>query len=73
MSVCPPFQELLEPFSYVSVGPSKEIRTQLIAAFNEWLKVPVDQLSVITRVVAMLHNASLLYVFVLSVPPCVAR
>lgn len=52
--------ELLEPFSYVSVGPSKEIRTQLIAAFNEWLKVPVDQLSVITRVVAMLHNASLL-------------
>lgn len=39
---------------------NKEIRSQLIAAFNVWLQVPADQLDVITRVVGLLHNASLL-------------
>ncbi|KAI6112009.1 farnesyltranstransferase [Pisolithus croceorrhizus] len=52
--------ELLEPFSYIASCPSKEIRSQLIAAFNVWLQVPADQLDVITRVVGLLHNASLL-------------
>ncbi|KAL4071348.1 isoprenoid synthase domain-containing protein [Scleroderma yunnanense] len=52
--------ELLEPFSYIASCPSKEFRSQLITAFNEWLDVPVDQLEVITRVVGLLHNASLL-------------
>lgn len=52
--------ELLEPFSYIASCPSKEIRSQLIAAFNLWLQVPADQLDVITRVVGLLHNASLL-------------
>ncbi|KIJ66066.1 hypothetical protein HYDPIDRAFT_87429 [Hydnomerulius pinastri MD-312] len=52
--------ELLEPFVYIASSPSKEIRSQLIAAFNEWLQVPPDQLELITRVVGLLHNASLL-------------
>ncbi|KAI6168639.1 farnesyltranstransferase [Pisolithus thermaeus] len=52
--------ELLEPFSYIASCPGKEIRSQLIAAFNVWLQVPADQLDVITRVVGLLHNASLL-------------
>jgi len=32
----------------------------MIAAFNDWLQVPQEQLSVITRIVGMLHSASLL-------------
>ncbi|KIM63900.1 hypothetical protein SCLCIDRAFT_116197 [Scleroderma citrinum Foug A] len=52
--------KLLEPFSYITSCPSKEIRSQLIGAFNEWLQVPVDQLEIITSVVGLLHNASLL-------------
>ncbi|KAF9237874.1 farnesyltranstransferase [Melanogaster broomeanus] len=46
-------EELLEPFSYI-------ILLQLIQAFNHWLQVPASQLEVITRVVGLLHNASLL-------------
>lgn len=34
----------------------------MIEAFNAWLNVPEDKLKVISRVVSMLHNASLLYV-----------
>ncbi|KAF9461847.1 isoprenoid synthase domain-containing protein [Collybia nuda] len=51
---------LLEPFTYVTSNPGKEIRGQLIEAFNIWLKVPDSKLSVIARVVNMLHAASLL-------------
>lgn len=36
------------------------MRTQLIAAFNQWLEVPATSLEIITRVVGMLHTASLL-------------
>jgi geranylgeranyl diphosphate synthase type 3 len=36
----------------------------MIAAFNHWLNVPADKLEIITKVVGMLHSASLLYVFV---------
>ncbi|KIK96347.1 hypothetical protein PAXRUDRAFT_826060 [Paxillus rubicundulus Ve08.2h10] len=52
--------ELLEPFSYIASCPGKEVRSQLILAFNHWLQVPAGQLEVITRVVGLLHNASLL-------------
>lgn len=48
------------PFEYVESHPGKDIRTQLIAAFNAWLQVPAASLAVITRVVGMLHTASLL-------------
>ncbi|ATY66965.1 geranylgeranyl pyrophosphate synthetase [Cordyceps militaris] len=48
------------PFDYVLSHPGKDIRSQLIAAFNEWLQVPPASLAVITRVVGMLHEASLL-------------
>ncbi|WVQ79616.1 hypothetical protein IAT38_001716 [Cryptococcus sp. DSM 104549] len=51
---------LLEPYTYISANPGKEIRTKLIDAFNLWLHVPADDLLVITQVVRMLHNASLL-------------
>ena len=51
---------LLGPFDYMYGHPGKDIRAQLIAAFNAWLKVPERSLSVITKVVGMLHTASLL-------------
>lgn len=55
-------QTLLEPYTYISANPGKEVRSQLIEAFNLWLEVPEGDLEVIRGVVRMLHNASLLYV-----------
>jgi geranylgeranyl diphosphate synthase type 3 len=51
---------LLGPYDYLYGHPGKDIRSQLIAAFNDWLRVPPERLKVITRVVGMLHTASLL-------------
>jgi geranylgeranyl diphosphate synthase type 3 len=51
---------LLGPYDYLVGHPGKDIRSQFIAAFNKWLKVPDGRLEVITRVVGMLHTASLL-------------
>lgn len=48
------------PFDYMFQHPGKDIRTQLIKAFNEWLRVPEESLAIITKVVGMLHTASLL-------------
>ncbi|ORX45679.1 geranylgeranyl pyrophosphate synthase [Hesseltinella vesiculosa] len=51
---------LLEPFQYLLAHPGKDVRSKMIDAFNLWLKVPQDKLSAITRVIEMLHSASLL-------------
>lgn len=51
---------LLGPYEYLLAYPGKDIRKQLIDAFNVWLHVPEDVLKVISNVVAMLHTASLL-------------
>jgi len=51
---------LLEPFTYVTSTGGKQIRAQLIAAFNLWLNIPSDRIEIISKVVTMLHNASLL-------------
>lgn len=48
------------PFDYVASHPGKDFRSQLIAAFNAWLEVPAASLEIITRVVGMLHESSLL-------------
>lgn len=53
---------LLGPYDHLYGHPGKDIRSQMIAAFNEWLKVPPGSLEIITKVVGMLHTASLLYV-----------
>ena len=53
---------VLGPFEYLYDHPGKDIRKQLIAAFNAWLKVPEESLVIITKVVGMLHTASLLYI-----------
>jgi geranylgeranyl diphosphate synthase type 3 len=51
---------ILEPFTYITSNPGKEVRGQLIEAFNTWLNVPPEKLVVIARLVNMLHAASLL-------------
>ncbi|EJT80026.1 hypothetical protein GGTG_00032 [Gaeumannomyces tritici R3-111a-1] len=48
------------PFDYLYGHPGKDFRTQVITAFNAWLEVPPESLEVITKVVGMLHTASLL-------------
>ncbi|TFK50785.1 terpenoid synthase [Heliocybe sulcata] len=51
---------LLEPYVYTTSNPGKEMRGKMIEAFNAWLHVPEDKLKVITKVVSMLHSASLM-------------
>uniref|UniRef100_A0A7S3PN45 Geranylgeranyl pyrophosphate synthase n=1 Tax=Aplanochytrium stocchinoi TaxID=215587 RepID=A0A7S3PN45_9STRA len=52
--------ECLEPFKYICTLPGKNIRSQLIDAFQLWLKIPVKNISEIKEIVGFLHNASLL-------------
>ncbi|CEG76142.1 Putative Geranylgeranyl pyrophosphate synthase [Rhizopus microsporus] len=51
---------LLEPFRYLCANPGKDIRSKMIEAFDAWLQVPKEDLKVITKVIEMLHSASLL-------------
>ena len=51
-----------EPYTYLLSHPGKDIRTQVLIAFNAWLKVDPAIFTVISRSISMLHNASLLYV-----------
>ncbi|KAI1820121.1 isoprenoid synthase domain-containing protein [Xylaria intraflava] len=51
---------ILSPYDYIASEPGKEFRTLLLNAFNVWLEVPQESLAIITKVVRMLHTASLL-------------
>jgi len=51
---------LMGPFDYLESQPGKDLRSKFMHAFNAWLQVPAHSLSVIMRVVSMLHTASLL-------------
>ena len=55
------WQTILEPYTFTTSNPGKEIRGKLIDAFNAWLNVPADKLKVIAKIVNMLHAASLMY------------
>jgi len=48
------------PYDYLLDIPGKNVRKQMINAFNVWLRVPKESLETINKVVAMLHTASLL-------------
>lgn len=54
------YQALLEPFNHINSVRGKEIRGLMLEAFNAWLEVPKDKLMIISRVISMLHTASLL-------------
>jgi len=65
LSVSSPWQPesesaLLEPFTYLTATSGKEIRRKMIQGFNTWLNVPHETVVVISRVVSMLHSASLM-------------
>ncbi|KAK4109406.1 geranylgeranyl pyrophosphate synthetase [Canariomyces notabilis] len=51
---------LTGPFDYLNGHPGKDFRSALVKAFDAWLEVPSESLEVITKVVSMLHTASLL-------------
>ncbi|KAL9111735.1 MAG: hypothetical protein Q9227_003794 [Pyrenula ochraceoflavens] len=51
---------LLGPYEYLLSHPGKDIRTQLIHAFNNFLHVPAESLATITKITGMLHTSSLL-------------
>ena len=53
-------QAITRPFDYVMSLPGKNIRSQLLSAFNVWLQVDEKSYRVIDKVTGMLHNASLL-------------
>lgn len=40
--------------------PGKDMRKKLTMAFNEWLGVPEEKISIISDIVNLLHTASLL-------------
>ena len=52
----------MQPFSYLTSTPGKDIRTRLIESFNLWLNLSPERLAVIAKVVNMLHSASLMWV-----------
>lgn len=51
---------LTGPFDYLNGHPGKDFRSALVKAFDAWLEVPPESLEVITKVIGMLHTASLL-------------
>ncbi|KAI1341370.1 isoprenoid synthase domain-containing protein [Xylariaceae sp. FL0016] len=51
---------LMGPYDYQFAQPGKDFRTLMVNSFNVWLDVPQESLDVITKVVGMLHTASLL-------------
>ncbi|KAK4332297.1 Geranylgeranyl pyrophosphate synthase [Rhodotorula toruloides] len=53
-------QVLTEPYTYLASIPGKEVRSALIAAFNQWMGVADVDLEIVKKVVGMLHTASLL-------------
>lgn len=51
-----------KPYAYVSSLGGKGFRRQLLQALNVWLQVDEESCNIIDQSVAMLHNASLMYV-----------
>ena len=52
--------QVLEPYTYLYSNPGKDIRSTIIYAFNEWLRVDEENLRIVLQAVEMLHTASLL-------------
>ena len=53
-------QAINRPFDYVMSLLGKNVRSQLLSAFNVWLQVDEKSYDIINKVIEMLHNASLL-------------
>ena len=53
-------QAITCPFDYIMSLTGKNVRSQLLSAFNVWLQVDEKSYNIIDKVIEMLHNASLL-------------
>ena len=53
-------QAITRPFDYIMSLQGKNVRSQLLSAFNVWLQVDERSYNIINKVIGMLHNASLL-------------
>ena len=53
-------QAITRPFNYIMSLLGKNVRSQLLSAFNVWLQVDEKSYKVIDKVIGILHNASLL-------------
>ena len=53
-------QAITRPLDYVMSLQGKNVRSQLLSAFNVWLQVDGKSYNVIDKVIGMLHDASLL-------------
>ncbi|CAG2164906.1 unnamed protein product [Oppiella nova] len=51
---------LLEPYNYLIGTNGKEFRSKFIQAFNIWLQIPDKHLLMVSEVIELLHNSSLL-------------
>ncbi|KAF9257743.1 geranylgeranyl diphosphate synthase 1, isoform CRA_b, partial [Marasmius fiardii PR-910] len=56
----PSMQTLLEPFTFITSKPGKDMHDCLLEAFNLWLNVSPEKLAVVAKIVNMLHAASLM-------------
>lgn len=56
-----------EPYDYIAGLQGKNFRGNVIRALQTWMQVPELSLEAISECVAMLHNASLLYLPQLTV------
>ncbi len=48
------------PYNYLMSHPGKDVRKQVLSAFNVWLDIDDEAYGIIDGTIAMLHNASLL-------------
>jgi geranylgeranyl diphosphate synthase type 3 len=53
-------ESILEPFHYLCQVPGKNVRGQLVDAFNLWFKIPSEKVKEIKEVIGSLHTASLM-------------
>ncbi|RFU31942.1 hypothetical protein B7463_g4440, partial [Scytalidium lignicola] len=48
------------PYEYMAGLPRKNFRSLLIMAFNEWFQISEEQCTIVSNIVGVLHNASLM-------------
>jgi geranylgeranyl diphosphate synthase type 3 len=54
------FQKLLQPYTYLQKASGKGNHLKFMHAFNYWLKVPADKLTVLEDIFEMMYNGILL-------------
>lgn len=55
-----PPTELTETYRYIASSQGKGVRKTMMQAFNYWLKVEDEQVEYIAKLIAILHNSSLM-------------